>query len=131
MTDHAKDHYEKRLEDYDDVFADIFNVIVFRGENRILDSDLRAGMTRSGYQVDGKFVEQERDILKYWESNSMKLVVMGIENQTKEDSELVARCISYDGANYRDQLRKRAGIRRKNSRRREEGKRGTGAGFLN
>lgn len=107
MADYAKDYYEKKLEDYDDVFADIFNVLVFRGENRILDSDLRTGMARSGYQVDGRFAEQERDILKYWENNCMKLAVLGIENQTKEDPDLVARCISYDGADYREQLRKR------------------------
>ena len=48
MADRAKDHYEKKLGNYDDVFADIFNVLVFRGENRILDSDLRTGMARSG-----------------------------------------------------------------------------------
>ena len=122
MADRAKDHYEKKLEDYDDVFADIFNALVFHGENRIVDSDLRTGMARSAYQVDGRFVEQERDSLKYWESNCMKLAVLGIENQTKEDSELVARCISYDGADYRDQLRKRAAIRRKNSKSRKTDK---------
>ena len=55
MADHAKDHYEKKLGNYDDVFADIFNVLVFRGEKRILDSDLRTGMAHSGYQFDGRF----------------------------------------------------------------------------
>ena len=49
MADHAKDHYEKKLGNYDDVFADIFNVLVFRGEKRILDSELSTGMARSGY----------------------------------------------------------------------------------
>ena len=62
MEDRAKDHYEKKLGNYDDVFADIFNVLVFRGEKRILDSDLRTGMARSGYQVDGQFAEQEQEI---------------------------------------------------------------------
>lgn len=122
MADRAKDHYEKKLGNYDDVFADIFNVLVFRGEKRILDSELSTGMARSGYQVDGQFAEQERDILKYWETNCMKLSVLGIENQTKEDPDLAARCISYDGADYRDQLRDRASARRENRKRRNEGK---------
>ena len=70
MADRAKDHYEKKLGNYDDVFADIFNVLVFRGENRILDSDLRTGMARSGYQFDGRFAEQERGDFLIWRNLS-------------------------------------------------------------
>ena len=54
----------EKLEDYDDVFADIFNVLVFHGEDRILVSELRTGMSRSGYQVDGQFVFQIDGIRK-------------------------------------------------------------------
>ena len=70
MADHAKDHYEKKLGNYDDVFADIFNVLVFRGEKRILDSDLRTGMAHSGYQFDGRFAEQERGDFLIWRNLS-------------------------------------------------------------
>ena len=70
MADHAKDLYEKKLENYDDVFADIFNVLVFRGEKRILDSELSTGMARSGYQVDGQFAEQERGDFLIWRNIS-------------------------------------------------------------
>lgn len=52
----------------------------------------------------------------------MKLVVLGMENQSSEDSDLAVRCFSYDGASYRDQLRDRTRIRRKNGKRRKEGR---------
>ena len=70
MADHAKDHYEKKLGNYDDVFADIFNVLVFRGEKRILDSELSTGMVRSGYQFDGRFAVQERGDFLIWRNIS-------------------------------------------------------------
>ena len=61
-----KDFREKRLEDFDDVFSDIINGLLFRGENRVNENDLESGMERSGYKIEEKFEEQERDVKKYW-----------------------------------------------------------------
>ena len=47
-----KDFREKRLEDFDDVFADIINVLLFNGEHRVNENDLESGMPRSGYKVE-------------------------------------------------------------------------------
>ena len=61
-----KDMREKLLEDYNDVFSDIFNGLVFE-ENIIEQQYLKAGSTESVYKVEnGKYREQRRDVLKYY-----------------------------------------------------------------
>ena len=47
-----KDITEKRLEDYVDVFADIVNVLLFGGEERIRPEDLAESLPRSIYKAD-------------------------------------------------------------------------------
>ena len=110
-----KDFREKRLEDFDDVFADIINGLLFKGEQRVLENDLESGMTRSAYKIEGLFEEQERDVKKYWKSGQIRLAVFGLENQTGEDSDYIFRDFGYEGADYRDQLRRRNDVRRKNA----------------
>ena len=58
-----KDFREKRLEDFDDVFSDIVNVLLFHGKQRVNEHDLESGMLRSGLKTEEKFEEQERDDL--------------------------------------------------------------------
>ena len=113
-SDHAKDHFEKKFIDHEDVFADIVNTLLFKGKQRIKEDELESGMTRSAYRVEGLFEEQERDAKKMWKNSSVNIAVLGIENQTGIDPELSIRTLTYDGADYRDQLRRRAEIRRKN-----------------
>ena len=60
-----KDMTEKTLEDYDDVFADIVNVLLFNGQRHITEKDLSSETARSIYKADGKLHEQERDVAKY------------------------------------------------------------------
>ena len=111
-----KDFREKRLEDFDDVFADIINVLLFHGKRRVNENDLESGMPRSGYKVEDLFEEQERDVKKYWKRGQVRLAVYGLENQTEEEPELIVRSFGYDGAEYRDQVRKRAEVRRERTK---------------
>ena len=115
-----KDFREKRLEDFDDVFADIINGLLFNGEQRVDENDLESGMQRSAYKVEGKFEEQERDVKKYWKSGRIRLAVFGLENQTDEDPDYIFRDFGYDGAEYRDQVRRRNEIRRINTKLKKE-----------
>lgn len=46
-----KDVTEKILEDYPDVFADIFNTLVFNGELVIKDSELSESIVHSQYKA--------------------------------------------------------------------------------
>lgn len=120
--DQAKDQTEKKLEDFEDVFADIVNVLLFDGKRLVKEEDLETGMVRSSYTVGGKFDPQERDTKKYWRNGQVRLAVFGLENQTGEDPDFPFRGIAYDGADYRDQLRTRARIRRENAKRKNTGK---------
>ena len=112
-----KDFREKKFEDFNDVFADIINVLLFQGQQQVDENDLEpAGMLRSGYKIEDQFAEQERDVKKYWKHGQIRLAVYGLENQTNEDPDFIFRDFAYDGAEYRDQLRRRAEIRRQNTK---------------
>ena len=102
-----KDITEKILEDYNDVFADIINVLVFKGERRINPSSLKDTSVHSMYKADeSKLHEQERDISKIWEEYNIEIAMCGIENQTKVEAVMPLRVIGYEGASYRSQLLK-------------------------
>jgi len=99
-----KDLKEKLLEDYADVFADIINVLVFRGERLLKEEDILDGPTVSQYKdVNENSREQIRDILKYDKSRTT-LAVFGIENQSRVDRDMVFRVMGYDYSSYRKQI---------------------------
>ena len=93
-----KDITEKTLEDYDDVFADIVNVLLFNGNRLIKESDLSPETARSIYKADNKLHSQERDVAKYWKNGLIRLALLVMENQTATDADMPLRVISYDGA---------------------------------
>lgn len=99
-----KDITEKNLEALNDVFADIVNVLLFKGEQVINERDLEADTTKSMFKADGKIHEQERDVSKFWKNGEIRISILGIENQTAQDSDMPLRVISYDGASYKQQL---------------------------
>ncbi len=100
-----KDIVEKSLEDYDDVFSDIVNALVFEGKRAVKPRELRSVKVRSQYKADdGKLHEEERDNAKYWKKGKVKIALLGLENQTEPDQDMPFRVIGYDGAAYRSQL---------------------------
>ena len=99
-----KDITEKNLEALNDVFADIVNVLLFKGEQVIKEKELEADTTKSMFKADGKIHEQERDVSKFWKNGEIRISILGIENQTAQDSDMPLRVISYDGASYKQQL---------------------------
>ena len=118
-----KDITEKLLEDYPDVFADIFNVLLFDGEKLIKEDELSESMVHSQYKAeDGKLHELERDVTKKWIKNNVSLSMFGIENQTAVEKFMPLRVIGYDGASYRTQLLNLESEKRKLHKLREESK---------
>ena len=111
-----KDITEKVLEDYNDVFADIVNVLLFHGKKVVKEDCLTDTRNISQYKIENEIHEQERDVSKLWEKqdagieneNGEKVVIAmyGLENQTKIDKEMPFRVIGYDGAKYRGQINK-------------------------
>ena len=61
-----KDIAEKILEAYNEVFADIVNVLLFHGEEVIKPDELEEQSPRSAYKADGKIRDIERDVAKRW-----------------------------------------------------------------
>ena len=91
-----KDTTEKILADYNDVFADIINVLVFKGEQKVTPECFENISTRSVYKGrKNKLHEQERDIVKLWKERDIEFAIYGME------------ILGYDGATYRSQLQKK------------------------
>ena len=67
-----KDIAEKSLEEYNDVFADIVNGLLFGGENRVKEEDLSDTSSLSQYKADDALHEQERDVAKFWQDGSIQ-----------------------------------------------------------
>ncbi|MBR5311383.1 MAG: Rpn family recombination-promoting nuclease/putative transposase [Clostridia bacterium] len=99
-----KDISEKILESYNDVFADIVNVLLFDGEIIIRPEELIDQNPRAAYKADGKLREIERDVAKQWTKSNIRIACIGLENQTIADADMPMRVIGYDGAEYRTQL---------------------------
>ena len=99
-----KDVTEKTLEAYEDVFADIINVLMFGGEQVVSSDDLEDATPVSMYKAEGKIHEQERDVAKYWKQMTLRLALLGMENQTEYDADMPLRLFGYDGAAYRAQI---------------------------
>ena len=102
-----KDIAEKTLISLSDVFADICNVLIFKGRQVVKPEAL---MERSGFSqykaANGRIHEQMRDVVKLWKNCNIGLALIGVENQTKSDKDMPFRIIGYDGAAYRGQLKK-------------------------
>lgn len=100
-----KDLTEKILEDYNDVFADIMNALVFKGKDVVHPDSLRNSSVHSQYKADDqKLHELERDVAKYWMDGNVQIALCGMENQTKVEKFMPFRVFSYDGTAYRSQL---------------------------
>lgn len=100
-----KDISEKVLFRYNDVFADIINVLVFNGERRVKENALEIANVMEQYKAeDGVLHEEERDLCKYWKDGDIRIALMGLENQSDVDWNMPIRVLDYDGTSYRSQL---------------------------
>ena len=99
-----KDISQKTLESYSDVFADILNVLLWNGEQRVQEGELVEANTVSTYHTGSELKWQGRDVCKYWQKNRVRIALCGFENQSEPDPDMPLRVISYDGSAYRTQL---------------------------
>ncbi len=109
-----KDITEKLLEDYNDIFSDIVNVLVLDGKDSIKENELVATKVRSQFKAEkGKMHEMERDVAKIWVRENVQIALVGLENQTGPDKYFPLRALAYDGVSYRSQLIERDEAKRK------------------
>lgn len=75
------DQTEKLLEEWNDVFADLINVLVFHGERYVKEENLMDGPTASQYKTaEGPYNEKNRDICKEDVRNGVCYAIWGLEN---------------------------------------------------
>jgi len=103
----AKDITEKILADFNDVFADIINGVLFDGKQVVSEHALENVKDRSQYKFNNKIHEQERDLAKRWIPYKICFALYGLEHETGAEPYMPMRIIGYDGAAYRGQLTKR------------------------
>ena len=100
-----KDLAGKKIEDFNEVFADIYNTLLFR-RHILVPECLKAGATESIYKTDARDLNsQSRDILKkYYDKANLVISSFGIENQASIDENMPIRVMGYDAGTYRQQL---------------------------
>ena len=103
-VEEIQDIVEKVLESYNDVFADIVNVLLFDGEEVLMPDELEEQAPRAAYKADGRYREMERDVCKRLKKENIRVACIGLENQTVSDRDMPLRIMGYDGAEYRGQL---------------------------
>lgn len=98
------DRSEKYLESYPDVFADIYNVLLY-GRDVIKPDRLVQGPTEAVYKAEtGDMREQRRDTASYYINEDGIAALFGIENQAEIDKDMPIRVMGYDYASYRTQI---------------------------
>ena len=100
----GKDITQKMLERYNDVFADIVNVLLFNGKKIVDEDALTDTPVDSALKIDGEIHSQDRDVAKYWKNSQINIALFGLENQTVPDKLMPMRVIGYDGAEYKKQV---------------------------
>ena len=101
---HDRDIAEKQLFDYDDVFADIVNVLLFHGRSVIHAGQLETARDRDAYPSAAGLREMERDVSKLGRGDGIVVSLIGIENQSRADRTMVLRVMGYDALAYRKQV---------------------------
>lgn len=101
-----QDIKEKRLEEYNDVFADIVNNAVCKGKQVLREEDLEAMPTEAYTKIKGRYRQGNRDVYKVDKRKNHYRLYSSLENQTKVDNTMPERAMGYDYAGYEEQVRR-------------------------
>lgn len=97
-----KEVTEKRLEEHNDVFADIINVLLFNGERIVSEDSLIEAEVKSQYMEEtGRLHEMERNVARYWKEKNIFFVINRLGSQTPEAEKMPVSAISYNNIFYR------------------------------
>lgn len=99
-----KDLAGKILLGIDEIFCDVVNVLLLKGECLLKEEDLEDVNTHTQYHADGRYHEMIRDVAKYWKKQNVCIAVIGVEHESKPDRMMPLRVFSYDGGAYRAQI---------------------------
>ena len=71
------------------------------GVKDIAEKNLETDTKDTMSKADGELHEQEWDDSKIWKNGEIRISILGFKNQTRQDSDMTLRVISYDGASYK------------------------------
>ena len=101
-----KDITKKRLISKNDVFADIFNALLFEGEEILLEEYLVPLPTESfTRRADGQIRQGNRDVRKADIRNGSYCLIFGEEDQEGIDNTMPQRIMGYDFSSYEEQIK--------------------------
>ena len=101
----TKDLVMKDFEAYPDVAADLLNVFLYEGQQRVKQENLLAAPTETMYQGQKRLRNQLEDVSKY-EMHSGRVKAMYLfANQSRVDSKMLFRKAGYVGGVYREQYK--------------------------
>ena len=101
-----KDTTEKKLEDWNDVYADIINVLFFGGKKVLKEEELISLPTESFTRnMDGTIRKGYRDVRKADGKNGAYRLIWGVENQECCDNTMPERIMGYEYASYEEQVK--------------------------
>ena len=93
----------KNFETYPDVAADIINVLIYEGLQRINKDSLLASPTETVYQGRENLRNQLEDVARYEMHDGRVTMQYLFANQTRRDSKMIFRKAGYIGGAYREQ----------------------------
>lgn len=100
-----KDLTEKNLEFYPDVFADLINVLLYKGRPILDPEALQPAPTETLYPGYAEhFRNQFQDVSKFEMNDNTIKIQYTIENETKAPRKMILRKVGYEGALYRNQV---------------------------
>ena len=101
-----KDISKKKLEEYNDVYADIFNALLFGGA-RSVEEDYLVPLPTESYirNPDGSLRQGSRDIRKADRRSGRYRLICGEENQENRENTMPQRIMGYDYAAYEEQIK--------------------------
>ena len=71
----------------------------------IAPEELMDANTKDYYNIEGESHHLDRDVAKFWEKGGCTIVLVGVENQTSMDPNMVIRSMVYDAVGYNRELR--------------------------
>ena len=103
----TKDLVMKDFEAYPDVAADLLNVFLYQGQQRVKKENLLAAPTETLYQGQEKLRNQLEDVGKYEMHSGCVKAMYLFANQSGVDSKMLLRKAGYVGGAYREQYKSR------------------------
>lgn len=103
----SKDATENRLEEYPDIFVDIFNNLILEGYGTLKEEDLFPMPTRTyTRKVNGEIRSGMSDIRKGFRINGCLQLICALENQTGIDHTMPERLMGYEYSGYEEQIKR-------------------------